>query len=448
MTERRNAASGPILSIAVVGSGISGLSAAWLLSQRHRVTLFEAEGRLGGHSHTVDASGAAVDTGFIVYNEATYPNLTALFRHLGVVTKSTDMSFAVSLDDGRLEYSGSGLSGVFAQRRNALSPRFWRMLGDLVRFYREAPGDTARLGETSLGDYLDAADYGTAFRDDHLFPMAAAIWSTPAADIGQYPAAAFIRFCETHGLLRLFGRPIWRTVEGGSRSYVQRLAAAIPDIVTGHAIKSIARRHDGVMVSGEDGECRRFDHVVIATHADQGLGMLADPSLDERRLLGAFNYISNDTVLHSDAALMPRRRKVWSSWNYMSQGSSGGRQLAVTYWMNRLQGIPDGKPLFVTVNPHREIRAGTILRQLNYRHPRFNTAAMAAQQQLWLLQGIRNTWFCGSYFGAGFHEDGLQASLAVAEAFGAVRRPWSVASESGRIHTRSREKTESAAEAA
>jgi uncharacterized protein len=448
MTERRNAASGPILSIAVIGSGISGLAAAWLLSRRHRVTLFEAEGRLGGHSHTVDASGAVVDTGFIVYNEMTYPNLTALFRHLGVVTKPTDMSFAVSLDDGRLEYSGTGLSGVFAQRRNALSPRFWWMLGDMVRFYREAPRDAARLGETSLGDYLDAADYGTAFRDDHLFPMAAAIWSTPAADIGRYPAAAFIRFCETHGLLKLFGRPIWRTVEGGSRSYVQRLAGAVPDIVTGHAIKSIARRHDGVMVSGEDGACRRFDHVVIATHADQALGMLVDPSLEERRLLGAFSYISNDTVLHSDAALMPRRRKVWSSWNYMSQCSSGGRQLAVTYWMNRLQGIPDGKPRFVTVNPHREIRAGTILRQLNYRHPRFNAAAMAAQQELWLLQGIRNTWFCGSYFGAGFHEDGLQAGLAVAEALGAVRRPWSVASESGRIYVRSRAKTESTAEAA
>jgi hypothetical protein len=322
------------------------------------------------------------------------------------------------------------------------------MLLDLVRFYREAPRDVARLGAMPLGDYLDSAGYGAAFRDDHLFPMAAAIWSTPAAEIGQYPAAAFIRFCETHGLLKLSGRPVWRTVEGGSRSYVQRLAGAIPEIVARHPIRSIARRPDGIHVTGEDGESRRFDHVVIATQADQALGMLADPSVDERRLLGAFSYVSNDVVLHSDPALMPRRRKVWSSWNYMSRGCGGGRQLAVTYWMNLLQSIPQRSLLFVTLNPHREIGAGAILRRSNYRHPRFNAGAMAAQKQLWSMQGVRNTWFCGSYFGAGFHEDGLQAGLAVAEALGAVRRPWTVADESGRIHVRHREKRESMTEAA
>jgi len=427
---------GPLLDIAVVGSGISGLSAAWLLSRRHRVTLFEAENRLGGHSNTVDAAGVPVDTGFIVYNEATYPNLAALFDYVGVATKPSDMSFAVSLDDGRLEYSGTGMSGLFAQGRNAISPRFWRMLRDLVRFYREAPLDAATLGATSLDAYLDAAGYGAAFRDDHLYPMAAAIWSTPAADIGHYPAAAFIRFCETHGLLKLSGRPIWRTVEGGSRSYVRVLAETIPEIVSNYPIKTIARTASGVDIAGHDGHRRHFDHVVIATHADQALAMLADPSPEERRLLGAFGYVDNEAILHSDSNLMPRRRKVWSSWNYMARKTNHRRQLAVTYWMNRLQGIADETPLFLTLNPHREIDPDAVLRKLNYRHPGFDGKAMAAQKQLWSLQGVHRTWFCGAYFGAGFHEDGLQAGLAVAEAVGGVQRPWTVREESGRIHLR------------
>ena len=264
--------------------------------------------------------------------------------------------------------------------------------------------------------------------------MAAAIWSTPAADIGNYPATAFIRFCETHGLLKLSGRPTWRTVDGGSRSYVQRLAKAIPEIVSSHPVKGIVRLPRGVEVIGANGDRRRFDHVVIATHADQALGMIADPSADERRLLGAFSYLGNDAILHSDANLMPRRRKVWSSWNYMSCDAGDNRQLAVTYWMNRLQGIADETPLFVTLNPHWRIESASIVERLHYRHPSFNAAAMAAQEKLWALQGGRNTWFCGAYFGAGFHEDGLQAGLAVAEALGAVRRPWVVPNESGRIH--------------
>lgn len=421
------------LDIAVVGSGISGLSAAWLLSKRHRVVLYEADDRLGGHSHTVDAAGLVVDTGFIVFNETTYPNLTALFDHIGVATERSDMSFAVSLDDGRLEYSGTGLLGLFAQGRNAISPRFWRMLRDLVRFYREAPRNAAALGLMTLDEYLDAAGYGEGFRNDHLYPMAAAIWSTPAAQIGAYPAASFIRFCETHGLLKLSGRPIWRTVAGGSRSYVRVLAGAIPEVVSNHPVKTIFRTANGVEIVGPDGHRRAFDQVVIATHADQALEILAEPDGEERRLLGAFGYIDNDAVLHSDPRLMPRRRRVWSSWNYMTGNDDDRRRLAVTYWMNRLQNIESERPLFVTLNPHRAIAAGATLRRLRYRHPRFDAEAMEAQNELWSLQGQRNTWFCGAYFGAGFHEDGLQAGLAVAEAIGGVRRPWTVADESGRI---------------
>lgn len=421
------------LRIAIVGSGISGLCAGWLLSSRHHVTLFEADRRLGGHSHTVEAGGTPVDTGFIVYNDATYANLTALFTHLGVATRASDMSFSVSLNDGRLEYAGTGMRALFAQRRNALRPRFWSMLTDLLRFYRDAPHDLASLGATSLADYLDQGNYSAAFRDDHLYPMAAAIWSTPAAEIGRYPAASFIRFCETHGLLKLSGRPAWRTVDGGSRCYVRKLAAPIKEVHIGHAVSAIRRTRVGVEIADASGAVRPFDHVVIATHADQALRLLVDPSRGERRLLGEFNYSENDTVLHADPRLMPRRRRVWSSWNYLT-GTGGGPKPAVTYWMNRLQGIDPKTPLFVTLNPHRDPAPDTVFAYMRYRHPIFDVQAIQAQRKLWSLQGVRNTWYCGAYFGAGFHEDGLQAGLAVAEALGGVRRPWTVADESGRIH--------------
>jgi predicted NAD/FAD-binding protein len=421
------------LEVAVVGSGISGLSAAWLLSKRHRVTLYEANSRIGGHSNTVDVDGVAVDTGFIVYNEATYPNFSALLDHLGVASKPTNMTFAVSLDDGRLEYSGTGLRGLFAQPRNAISLRFLGMLRDLVRFYREAPHAVDAMGDISLDAYLDASGYGTPFRVDHLYPMAAAIWSTPAAKIGEYPARAFVRFCENHGLLQLANRPMWRTLAGGSRAYVEQLAKAIPEILTKTPILAVRRLLDGVEIVSTGRETRRFDHVVIATHADQALAMLADPTHEEHRLLGAFGYCSNSAVLHADATLMPHRRRVWSSWNYMSSERGNSRRLAVSYWMNSLQGLPSGKPMFLTLNAHRPIREDLILYATDYTHPTFNASAMKAQRRLWSLQGQRNTWFCGAYFGAGFHEDGLQAGLAVAEALGGSRRPWIVANESGRI---------------
>jgi predicted NAD/FAD-binding protein len=377
--------------------------------------------------------------GFIVYNEGAYPNLTALFKHLEVPTKASDMSFAVSLDSGRLEYGGANLLSWFAQPKNLASGRFWSMLRDLYRFYRLAPVHAAALetsGE-SLGAYLDRHRFGGAFQDDHLLPQAAAIWSASVDAIRDLPAAAFIRFCQNHGLLKIVGRPIWRTVDGGSRAYVRRLTAAYAEgAQLNSAVRHVRRLPDGVRITDVDGRTRHFDQVVIAAHADQALKMLDDPSADETRLLGAFRYTRNHAVLHNDASLMPRRKSVWSSWNYLGKPiqDDGGRQLCVTYWMNRLQGLPPSTPLFMTLNPIRPPHAGTLIRSEIFEHPLFDGPAMAAQKDLWSLQGVNRTWFAGAYFGAGFHEDGCQAGLAVAEQLGGVRRPWSVQGESGRIH--------------
>lgn len=428
------------LKIAVVGTGIAGLSAAWLLSQAHHVTLFEANRRIGGHCHTIDAGGTPVDTGFIVYNEATYPNLAALFQHLGTPTKASEMSFAVSMDNGALEYSGTNLAGIFAQRRNLASPRFWSMLRDLVRFYRAAPGAVHGLEPSaSLDQYLDGAGFGRAFREDHLYPMAAAIWSTPALEIGNYPALSFIRFCENHGLLKFFRRPAWRTVEGGSAVYVDRLVAAFKGTLrSGAPVTGIRRVNGAVSVTTPGAEPEWFDHVVIGAHADHALGMLDDASPRETELLGTFSYGLNETILHRDASLMPRRRRVWSSWNYLARSARTGQPTAkpcVTYWMNRLQGIRDDNPLFVTLSPLHRPRDESVIWSGVYEHPHFNVDTLEAQKQLWSLQGERNTWFCGSYFGSGFHEDALQSGLAVAENLGGGRRPWNVAAESNRIFT-------------
>lgn len=308
------------------------------------------------------------------------------------------------------------------------------MLADLVRFYREAPSHACALHNrmTSLGDYLDAQGYGAAFQNEHLLPQAAAIWSASVKDIRAYPAAAFIRFCENHGLLQLVNRPLWRTVEGGSRAYVSRLAAAYVDKVrVGASVTNVKRTGAGVLVRDATGRAQRFDHVVIATHADQGLALLDDPTPQERALLSAFAYCRNRAVLHADPALMPVRRPTWSAWNYIGRGDDVGS--CVTYWMNRLQDLPARTPLFVTLNPIYEPDPARVVRTEIYTHPLFDAAALRAQERLWSLQGEGATWWCGAYFGSGFHEDGLQAGLAVAEALGGVRRPWNVAGESERI---------------
>jgi predicted NAD/FAD-binding protein len=430
--------SGDRRRVAVIGAGISGLSAAWLLSQRHDVVLYERETRLGGHSNTVTVDQPngpmPVDTGFIVYNEATYPNLKALFAHLGVATLPSTMSFGVSRDSGRLEYSGTGLGGLFAQKRNIANPRFWSMLRDVIRFYRSAAQDIETLpASRTLGDYLETGRYGAAFRDDHLLPMAGAIWSAPCAAILGYPASAFIRFFQNHGLLMLTGRPQWRTVEGGSKAYVEKLAAAFSGSVRlGAELQPIRRAKAGVMIHDRKHGSERFDDVVFAVHADQALALLADPTREERSLLGAFQYSRNDAVLHSDTSVMPRRRAVWSSWNHVDNDPDGDA-VSVTYWMNLLQTLDTDRPLLVTLNPKGRLREEAILHRETYYHPIFDRTAIDAQRRLWTLQGRGGTWFCGAHFGSGFHEDGLQSGLAVAEALGGVKRPWTVAGESSRI---------------
>jgi uncharacterized protein len=427
--------------VAVIGAGISGLSAAWLLSSKLNVTVYEAEPRLGGHANTVhvrtQAGNVAVDTGFIVYNDRNYPNLVALFDHLRVPNQPSNMSFAASLDAGGFEYSGSGLSGLLGQRTNALRPRFWRMVSDIMRFYKQAPELLARddLAATTLGDYLTQEAYSTAFVEDHLLPMGAAIWSTTASDMRAYPLHAFIRFFINHGLVSLKDRPQWRTVTGGSREYVDRLRAATKaSFRSGDPVAAIRRDAFGVKITTVSGHQDRFDDVVIATHANEALRLLADASPQESALLGAFDYTPNVAVLHSDANLMPKRKQVWASWNYIGEDrQSGDQSLCVTYWMNKLQGLDEALPLFVTLNPSRTIDPRKTHQVFDYTHPLFDTKAINAQKQLWQLQGARKTWFCGAYFGSGFHEDGIQSGLACAEHLSGLRRPWTVEGESSRI---------------
>jgi predicted NAD/FAD-binding protein len=416
--------------IAVVGSGIAGLSAAWLLSRRYGVTLFEANDYLGGHTNTVDVTldgiTHPVDTGFLVFNDRTYPNLIALFRHLGVREAASEMSFSVRLDHEGIEWAGASLATVFAQKRNLVRPEFWSMLGDILRFNREA----SNLAQATLDPaytvarFLDERRYGRPFRDWYLLPMAAAIWSCPTDQMLAYPARTFFRFCQNHGLIQIVDRPQWRTVLGGGREYVRRLAACLDDIRIATPVSRVRRRDTFVEVETATGECERYDQVVLACHSDQSLRLLGDASAAESDLLGCIRYEPNVALLHTDADFLPRSREAWSAWNYhAARGSPARRPVSVSYLINKLQPLPFSTPVIVTLNPTTAPRPESVLARFDYAHPAFDGPAIEAQARLHAVQGRRRTWFCGAWTRYGFHEDGLRAGLAVANALGCFA-PW------------------------
>jgi predicted NAD/FAD-binding protein len=416
--------------IAVIGSGIAGLATGWLLSQRNRVTLFEADTYLGGHTHTVevtiDGITAPVDTGFLVYNDRTYPNLIALFAALGVQAAASDMSFSVRIDDEDLEWSGSSLATVFAQKRNLLRPEFWRMLKDIVRFNRTAT-ELARTGaipDVTLGTWLEAGAYSRAFRDWYLLPMSGAIWSCPPQQMLAYPAKTLIHFCLNHGLLQITDRPRWRTVVGGGRDYVWRLAQTIADVRLQTPVRTVRRLPQAVEITHGDGQIETFDSVVLACHSDQALALLSDADADEQAILGAVRYQPNHAVLHTDLNFLPRAREAWAAWNYHSTHAGDGTQpVGVSYLINQLQPLPFTKPVIVTLNPVQPPDSAQVIEHFDYAHPIFDRAAIAAQQALPGIQGRRRSWFCGAWTGYGFHEDGLKSALVVANGFG-IQAPW------------------------
>ncbi|MFW6345076.1 MAG: NAD(P)/FAD-dependent oxidoreductase [Halomonas sp.] len=421
--------------IAVIGGGIAGTGAAWLLSQRHRVTLFEAADYVGGHTCTLDARLSdgthPVDTGFMVFNPRNYPHLCALFEHLGIPAQASDMSFACADRDDDLEYNGESLRGLFAQRRNLLRPSFLRMVADIVRFNRRAKRDLAgSLGdELPLGDYLDAAGYGPGFRRHYLLPMAAAIWSCSPSSLRAFPARRFLAFFRNHGLLDLVDRPQWHTVSGGARRYIEAMLPALHAVHTATPVRSVQRLAEGgVRLAGDDGELGRFDAVVLAAHADQTLAMLDAPHEEEARLLAQCRFQDNLAVLHTDPAAMPRRRRVWASWNHISAAEEASqRPVSVTYWLNRLQRVPSAEDVFVTLNPIDAIAEARIQRRLHFTHPVLDGPAAEAQDALPSIQGRDRLWFCGAWTGYGFHEDGLLSAVHVAQQLGCPP-PWATAS--------------------
>ncbi|MEV0804646.1 FAD-dependent oxidoreductase [Kribbella sp. NPDC050281] len=414
-------------TVAVVGAGVSGLTAAYLLSRAYDVSLLEAEPRLGGHANTrtvMDAAGVplAIDTGFIVHNDRTYPLLRRLFGDLGIATRPTEMSMSISDRTTGIEYAGGrGAAGVFAQRRRIADPRFLGVLGQVGRFHRRAAAFLAATGPadlTSFGEFLDAERFSSEFRRLYAVPLVSCVWSTGAQTSLQYPARYLFRFLERHGMLTFAGSPQWSTVVGGSRTYVDAIADRLERIRVGRPIRAITRGPDEVRLTDADGTTSFFDRIVIATHADTALELLADAAPVEKEVLSAFSYSRNETVLHTDASLLPRTARARASWNFLTpEGADGDRPPVVSYWMNRLQGLDSDTQFLVTLNAREQIDPAAVLAVMDYRHPAYDPAAVAAQSMLPALSTDR-TAFAGAYHGWGFHEDGCRSGVAAAAAFG------------------------------
>lgn len=413
--------SSPRRRIAVIGAGISGMGAAHRLADSHEVTLFESGPRLGGHARTVMAGkngDQPVDTGFIVFNYANYPSLAALFEELNVPVVKSNMSFGASIDGGRIEYALTSLNAVFAQRRNALNPRFIAMLRDIFRFNKHATR-VAQDQSLTIGEFLSVLGTGRYFKDYYLSPLSGAIWSTPTEKIMDFPAYAMVDFFRNHALLGYSGQHQWYTVKGGSLAYVTRLEAAMRgkgvDIRLSAPVQAVRRLEPGVEIKSEGAPWEHFDEVVFATHSDDTLNMLADADGIEQANLGAIRYQPNDVTLHADDRMMPSRRSTWASWVYTEDRNASSDRIDLTYWMNSLQPIPMDDPHFVTLNTRRTIREELIYDQVTLRHPVYDMAALAAQTKIAARNGNRNTWFCGAWMRNGFHEDGLASALDVAD---------------------------------
>lgn len=418
--------------IAVIGSGISGMGAAWLLHPHHDVTLFEKASRVGGHSRTVTVNHGGkiipVDTGFIVFNRPNYPNLSALFRHLDVPVHKSDMTFAATIAGGRLEWGAESLNSVFGQRRNIVSPRFHKLVRDVLKFNAEAVDAVDRYPDCTIAELADKLGLGDWFCQYYLLPMAGAIWSCPPCEIKNYPAHTLVRFFANHHLLSTDGQHQWYTVTGGSQEYVKRLIAPLLGrIRTSCGAVAVTRRGGAVQIADSSGHTERFDKVVFASHGDETLELLRDATDEERNVLSAFRFQPNRAVLHKDISVMPRRRRCWASWVYASDGAQNEPAIGVSYWMNRLQGIADTHPLFVSLNPVQPIADEHVFDTHEFSHPIFDASAITAQAAVQRLQGTANTFYCGAWLRHGFHEDGLHSAVTVAERMG-IRAPWSAVS--------------------